>query len=298
MSDYLFNLAARTLNQTEVLRPRLLSLFEPPPKSGGPGSSVRSSQWVDAVAMSSETAPAVPVPPWPFPLAPAEPLPEPPSGTAPRLVRPAAVPAPPADPSATLGRQIRVPADQPATRPGPAAPGPDRQPSLPTSVAVPEPSAGKLSGTEARPWPGHVRPMAPPGIVPGDTGAAPPLSALERQWEPSLEPAVNHGVPGESAQPAEPRLPATPHLEPSGLEPTRRSTPAAVVVRPHVAPHVEPKAPSAAGALATPKSAPSIQVTIGRIEVKATSPQAPSPHTIRSAPPAMSLDDYLRRRTR
>ncbi len=44
--------------------------------------------------------------------------------------------------------------------------------------------------------------------------------------------------------------------------------------------------------------APTIQVTIGRIEVRATPPPTPRPQTSRSAPSVMSLDDYLNQRTR
>lgn len=44
--------------------------------------------------------------------------------------------------------------------------------------------------------------------------------------------------------------------------------------------------------------APTIQVTIGRIEVRATPPTTPRPQAARSAPSVMSLDDYLNQRTR
>jgi hypothetical protein len=47
---------------------------------------------------------------------------------------------------------------------------------------------------------------------------------------------------------------------------------------------------------ATPQPAPTIQVTIGRIEVRATPSTAPSPTQSRSAPSVMSLEDYLRQR--
>lgn len=49
---------------------------------------------------------------------------------------------------------------------------------------------------------------------------------------------------------------------------------------------------------AAPAVEPVIQVTIGRIEVRATQP-APQPSRPRSAAPnAMSLEEYLRRRSR
>jgi hypothetical protein len=44
--------------------------------------------------------------------------------------------------------------------------------------------------------------------------------------------------------------------------------------------------------------APTIQVTIGRIEVRATPAATPRPQAARSAPSVMSLDDYLNQRAK
>jgi hypothetical protein len=44
-----------------------------------------------------------------------------------------------------------------------------------------------------------------------------------------------------------------------------------------------------------PQQAPTVHVTIGRIEVRATPPPVPPPKQ-RTTPPVMSLDDYLRQR--
>jgi hypothetical protein len=44
--------------------------------------------------------------------------------------------------------------------------------------------------------------------------------------------------------------------------------------------------------------APTIQVTIGRIEVRATPAATPRPQAARSAPSVMSLDDYLNQRVK
>ncbi|HEX8291579.1 MAG TPA: hypothetical protein VF570_07490, partial [Pyrinomonadaceae bacterium] len=54
--------------------------------------------------------------------------------------------------------------------------------------------------------------------------------------------------------------------------------------------------PATARAGVTPSTPPTIEVNIGRIEVRAvTPPAAPAPPTReRREPPKMSLDDYLR----
>jgi hypothetical protein len=46
------------------------------------------------------------------------------------------------------------------------------------------------------------------------------------------------------------------------------------------------------------KSAPIIRVTIGRVEVRAIHPPAPSPKSAKPAPSKVSLEDYLRKRER
>lgn len=53
---------------------------------------------------------------------------------------------------------------------------------------------------------------------------------------------------------------------------------------------------SAAREMSAQAAAPIIEVTIGRIEVRAVTPPAPTPQPTRQrqAPPKMSLDDYLR----
>jgi hypothetical protein len=61
-----------------------------------------------------------------------------------------------------------------------------------------------------------------------------------------------------------------------------------------VRPYLEPAPPVPSAAAAQPE--PTIQVTIGRIEVRATPPAQPPPKQ-RSAPPVMSLEEYLRQRS-
>ncbi len=74
------------------------------------------------------------------------------------------------------------------------------------------------------------------------------------------------------------------------------SAPAAIVVEARVPSHAEPARPPRPRPPAPPEA--TIHVTIGRIEVRATPPGAPTAPRERQAPTVMSLEDYLRRRAR
>ena len=71
--------------------------------------------------------------------------------------------------------------------------------------------------------------------------------------------------------------------------------PAAVVVRTSSAPAIVPPNanPSEPAARETPPPTPTIQVTIGRIEVRAAAP-APRASNARPTPPKLTLQEYLR----
>ena len=79
------------------------------------------------------------------------------------------------------------------------------------------------------------------------------------------------------------------------------SNPAIAVARPHVTRYTEGRMPfpedHPRGTPAT-RPTPTIQVTIGRIEVRATPPPAQHAKKPNSAPPVMTLDDYLRQRSK
>ena len=70
-----------------------------------------------------------------------------------------------------------------------------------------------------------------------------------------------------------------------------------MVVWPHVVSRMEASTPDTPIAPPASNSMPTVQVTIGRIEVRATPPPAPLPKTRRPTPPVMSLDEYLRQRS-
>lgn len=79
-------------------------------------------------------------------------------------------------------------------------------------------------------------------------------------------------------------------------EPRENPMGGAVVPRGIVrAPDAQPSASEARSATQMPEAAPTIRVTIGRIEVRAVTPPTPAPQRSASAP-RVSLDDYLRGR--
>jgi hypothetical protein len=85
-----------------------------------------------------------------------------------------------------------------------------------------------------------------------------------------------------------------------GLRHTDNSRPP---VRPdHITPvrsRISPVFGSADGEFerASSESGHTVQITIGRVEIKAVTPSASKPRIVTSAKPAMSLDDYLRKRS-
>jgi hypothetical protein len=109
-------------------------------------------------------------------------------------------------------------------------------------------------------------------------------TALEPGFSP---PEAEPPVPSRRSRPAVPPL--------SGSSPVR-STPLAVTARPHVLPSGVPAAPTSAGQVAASEAITTIQVTIGRIEVRAAPPPAPTPSKKRARPAGKSLDEYLQQR--
>lgn len=142
-------------------------------------------------------------------------------------------------------------------------------------AAEPRASETSQGASSASPKAGdqHPRPMLTPAIE------RPRIDEVERIVAPTKSPlaiAASEAVLTEDRPPSK-----TPPL----------------AVRPHVVSRIEASAPDTP--IGPPASVPTsgIQVTIGRIEVRATPPPAPLPKTRRPPPPVMSLDDYLRQRS-
>jgi hypothetical protein len=230
-----------------------------------------------------------------------EPAPAPP----PRAVMPPApvlpeapVIAPAAPPRNTESRE-EPPPPFPVSTPPPSdrvpvateMPDPDSprrpSPSLPQTfpVILPQPRPfDHAHATEPEPTPAHAAPAPSVPVIP-PVHDMPEPAIIERSIQTAPEPPAHSHVPIPDRRPVIEPLPE-PWLE-------RPVHPASDVREPYV----PPVNSDAADTLGEP---PPIHISIGRIDVRATTPK-PAPadrRATRSSEPAMSLADYLRRRTK
>jgi hypothetical protein len=133
---------------------------------------------------------------------------------------------------------------------------------------------------------------ASPAIEPReDEQSAPPTM-------PTLPPAVHsrHADSPLQSSDATPPLRVNP-VETPVTRPARTPEPVAnVIAQPSVTRSMEAKVSTEAAMSEAAEAAPVINITIGRVEVRATHAPAAPRQQSRSAVPPMSLDDYLRRR--
>ena len=241
MSDYLSNVAAKSLNLIEPIHPRLASRFEPLP----------AIDWLTAG----------------LPLE-AEPVEEAP--------RPASM--------AFEAAQLSVSA--PVSAPPTAAP---RQPlAAPMAVVPTTPDRSPVD----QPLQSLRNSTTGDVVPPSARSSTRPSSARRHEARQQGRPT---SLPIQDA----PLATQTTGDAPSSVIP---SIPATVGARPAVAPHVESVTPvtPATPTVSPPvsQSAPTIRVTIGRIDVRAVMPPAPpAPRSRPSRPgPTLSLEDYLQQR--
>lgn len=292
MSDFLGDIAAKNLGAAEVIQPRSPSLFEPSARlphepvdttsNAGQADPAAQFEMLPDLPAPSRAPSAGPIVAWgrtletrgddAQPLAPVLPT-GPRADVTPRVqTNSVSAQAGPAERPVAPHTQILTPSTDERARGGPLTPveqsasrvilppGPSR---LPTEFGrVADSPVRIIERTGERPAP--VQAMSLPQV-----GAA---QASATEFEPARQ-AV------ESGQPLAPAGPLTTMM----------------------APAIVKLAPRAALADPTPASdapAPVIQVTIGRIEVRATPPAARSAKTASSSTPLMSLDEYLRRRAK
>jgi hypothetical protein len=267
MSGFLSNLLSRSRGTADVVRPRLASMFEPQSFNEAAGeweSEVEARE--EMLERDSETerraSPSVPR----NVKTPYEPVPEKPKASPPERQEPQ--PAP------------RLPEEKVAMVPRPRA----------LEEAPRQAEQRPSQGSEFRAREARARQRV---LTPLSAASPPKVNSLvvtslgQQQREPRAPAILGTQVsPSGIAQPAQREEP-TPSL---ALPPPRAQS----LIPPPGRPRFDP-APTAQriGAAAEP----SVQVTIGRIEVRAVNEAAPQEKT-HDHSPVMSLDEYLKARAR
>jgi len=205
-----------------------------------------------------------------------------------------------------LAEELESPGAAPAPRRAPAQSGvsPSSAPPPPSAAAAwsaplpaPAPPAPQLP--QMQDWPRGVQ---PPSGESDEHRDAP--STAERSWLP----ARAHHAPENTAPAEPPAFPAAPAArqarEEAAVQPARASNAAQAArptaqlpLQPHVRPApLQPRQPELAAALGQAQREADLQITIGRIEVRAVSEARPA----RAAPtpprPRVTLEDYLKSR--
>jgi len=266
MNDYLANLLARSFAPAADVRPRIPSIFEPPP---GPAlldhavdfEADTESPAVPPVSLP-RAAPALPEPPgWPEPSAPAPVSPRRPETTSPGPTV-----------AAPTGVSTRPPPDTPLV---PAAVGPASPHAVPRAETV-----GPAPSSRVRP-PAGIEPVAARTMQPPAPSASP-------DWRNTRE---HDSVPPLLRVSSSRPRPADSTAVGIGIRPFRPAREATGIPTPISARRAAGRLPPAPA----PAALPAIQVTIGRVEVRASTPAIASRAKSKKEP-EISLETYLQRR--
>lgn len=305
--DYFTRLAQRALQRGDSVQPRLPSLFAPRP------SLWAASPNLDDLSVTVDPTPYPPPTdrtqvPTHTALSQAAGQPPPPSA----LPSSDATPPQPRSqvrPSESTADARVIPASvQHRTRPQPTPEEP-LSPSLPGEA--PRAEALRPSRESSR-----IEPVEPRTHPPAPTPSLRPVPAQEPRTPPSTStsPAENPGPDSRTMKAATTPIRSSPTATTSTRDPQARREPRKEVLglsdraaRPQTgavpAPGRTPSIPKPArphpsettSRERTMPNVPSVQVHIGRVEVRAVMPQAPPPHTPkRGREPRLSLEDYLR----
>ncbi|MBO0859244.1 MAG: hypothetical protein J2P21_12340 [Chloracidobacterium sp.] len=279
MNDYLTNLAARSLNPAPALRPRLRSRFDP--VSPDPAKPLASTP--DRISLEKETE-------TPYPSAIARDALR--SGA---LAAPAPAPAPTEDENETIGPPIGPPRE--TSMRGSSMPADEttiaRTHAHALSTIRPEPIGIFRNAAEDR----AALDRSAPEIVESNEAEAAvqtsPLKTRRPQRDPRMHAEVlERVVINEVIERREPGQIDDGALSESLLPaPKRSAISSQVIAQPRVTPFLEYRGEEKAA-----PPAPTVHVTIGRVEVRATQLTPQSSPKPRPSRPTMSLDDYLRRR--
>ena len=272
MSDFLTNLAARTLQAAPVVRPRLAARFEAP---------LAGSRWLSGDLFGAEAE-----------------VPFESTNTAPP---PAMVARP--DSRDRAGSRRRDPAAPPMDSPA----GLPADSVVPREQLVAKESSRVQSLNESRPAPPIavqtiIERLAPSERVPRSNSresvAVPsphsPHSSIRIEENVADRPS-SRVARGADA----PTVVVPPRSEPISPSATKSATGREIIATPRVTP-APVSSPQMARRDPAPESAPTIHVTIGRIEVRAVTSSAavtPPPSRTVAKSPVTSLDDYLRERS-
>lgn len=298
MADFLTRLASRTLGLAPMAEPVIASMFAPDPSlpaMTGPDEPLDASQQAAepvAPRTASDLPSASPPEGMVHPVAP-----RPQSDPTESRLTPTSV-GETTSPAATAASDDGIVRDLPRRRRAQLSPAAASEAADEDALLMP------AAGAPERRSP--VGASAPATTTPAET----PLSARPDSPDPSRTPSTWTEEPvtasgrsavrqGRSASwdvgPDEPLLlPLNPAEAPS----MRRDARAAAVVTPADEP--EPRRRAERGQAATaampPSSPPTIEVTIGRVEVRAVHPPAPvaRPKAAAPAAPSLSLEEYLR----
>ena len=260
MSDFLSRVLARSQGQAPVLQRRRASLFEPQPAVAqveSPASRPASPQPAPSAPLSREPAAVMErAPIQPFPVA---------------VRAPAELDATPVSRSESPVRSREQP----------------REPAEERGTVLVEVGLGPpIAAPVARPMaPSFEASVAPPVVTPGAPLARPSAPA------PAVTPPVRRraGVPRPGSE-------TIPRAGSEAVAPAPRPTVVTPLPRPPLSSARGLTRRPAAPVMTSAPPAPAIQVTIGRIEVRAV--QSPSAPARRQGPagPRLSLEEYLKSR--
>jgi hypothetical protein len=200
------------------------------------------------------------------------------------------------DEPATAVARSAAPTD--ALRPAPALPPRAAAPTIsetiqPAHTAVKR-QASVIVQAPAAPVLAPAPPTPPRPAADSDARTRPPPPAPRTPAQPSSDAVVPH-APAPVPPAAEPPRPSVTAPVARQADPPRlQQRPAALGLSPQLARRTAPAAPRAP--MPVRGAPPPIEVTIGRVEIRAVAPAAPAPQRARAAGPRLTLDDYLRSR--
>jgi hypothetical protein len=208
--------------------------------------------------------------------------------------------APAIDAGAAPGRPGPPPGPRPPAEAAPMTASASRRTELPMAPSVPGP-ANEASGPGLEQAARRASVPLPDAV--GELQARVPLAPAMRAADGPRRSPVRPAGPPPSAIQANLRQPAAAGVPHSVLQPAPTTAPNERPARPGSGSGtatIEPRraARAAAQAQQVPApSAPPVQVTIGRIEVRAVAGPGTPARSPRAAPPRLTLDDYLRSRS-